>query len=115
MAYRPGKGGHALFADNAGNQLSVPCGRAGALCDHLKAHPDHVLELRLVRVGLLDDVWLLSAVIDGQDLLQRADIDLAYDHSTATHLALASAFLLAALAFWRFAYASQRALAEKKP
>lgn len=106
--FRPGKGGHAVVTHASGWQAEVHCGRVSPLCQHLKSQPNQVVKLELVRVGLLDDVWVLSAVVDGQELLQVSEQEWAFGRSKAVHLAIASAFLFAAAMFGGYLYTTTR-------
>jgi hypothetical protein len=107
--FRPGRGGHAVLADPSGWHAEVRCGRVRPLCERLQSRQNLVLELRLVRVGLLDDIWVTSAIVDGQELLRLQEREQAFGRSKAVHLAVASIFLLAAATFGAFFYTARRA------
>lgn len=107
--FRPGKGGHVAFTDSSGWQAQVHCGKVRPLCDLLKSRPSQVVEVRLIPVGLLDEHWASSAVVDGKDLLHLPDQEQAYARSRAIHLAMALVFLLAAALFGGFLHVATRA------
>jgi hypothetical protein len=111
--FRPGRGGHAVLADSSGWRAHVHCGKARALCDLLQARPNQVVELQFVRVGMLDDVWLSSAVVDGRELLHLHEVERAFGRSRTIHLAMAAVFLVAAAALGAFSHAGLRSARQK--
>jgi hypothetical protein len=84
-AFQPGKGGHVLLTEpRTGAATSVSCGRVRSLCDNLKTLSPRMIVVRAVRVGILRDVWLLSARLEGRELLSAAETQVRYAGSRRT-------------------------------
>ena len=107
--FLPGKGGHVALTDSSGLQAQVHCGKVHPLCDLLKSRPSQVVEVRLIPVGLLDELWASSPVVDRKDLLHLPEQEQALRQSKVAHLAMALVFLLAAAIFGGFFYLATRA------
>lgn len=107
--FRPGKGGRAVLADSSGWQAEVRCGKVRPLCEPLKSRPNQRVEMRIVRAGLLGELWVSSAVVDGQELLHLPELEEAFSRSKVVHIAVAGVFLLAAATFAGYAYTIKRA------
>lgn len=84
-AFQPGKGGHVLLTEpRTGATASVSCGRVRSLCDKLEILPPRLIDVRAARVGVLRDVWLLSARLDGRELVSAAETQARYAVSRRT-------------------------------
>lgn len=98
----PTKGGRAVLRETTGSVTEVRCGRVRELCDRIRLGPAEAVRVEMVRPSSWEDAWLLSAVVDGKELLTPSDKEALYAQSKAMHAALAFLFLVIAAALWRF-------------
>lgn len=109
-SFRPGKGGQAHLLDIAtGDTFAISCGRIKPLCEKLKQTPPAIVEVRAASMGLLGDTWLLSARIEGQELLSAEDMQARYEGSRRMAGLLTLLFMSIAPVFARYLPRSQPA------
>jgi hypothetical protein len=98
----PTKGGRAILREATGSVTEVRCGRVRELCDRIRLAPAESVQVEMVRPSVWGDTWLLSAVVDGKELLTPGEKDELYAQSRAMHAALALLFVVIAAVLWRF-------------